>query len=209
MMEVAFVRVPKVQSEAVVYLDHGRVFRIPTPGGLTHVPPHDLGQFIVEHELGWQTGFWGYIARGVVFREMVQEEGTRPPHGEERSRTAIRGAKDFLAEAECLAGAIANIARSNLDGDGGRMTAMLAKGWWPPHSKGPQLPLADVQRACRAFRQVEAGWRALAIGESLRFRWSLRRNPIAPENPLDLAVAAKRGTRGGGARSGSSRPQRH
>jgi hypothetical protein len=209
MMEVAFVRVPEVQSEALVYLDHGRVFRLRSPGAFREVPPHDLGQFIAELELGWQTGFWGYIARGVVFREMTQVEGKRPPHGEERSRAAIRGAKDLLAETEMLAGAIAKIARSNLDNDGGRGTALLAKGWWPPHSRGAQLPLADVQRACRAFREVEAGWRALAMGESLRFRWSLRRNPLAPENPLDLAVAAKRGARGGGARSGSSRPQRH
>jgi hypothetical protein len=204
-MEVAFVRVPeRHQCEAVVSFDSGRAFRVASPGAFRPMP-HDLGQFVVEHELGWQTGFWGYIARGLVFREMIQEKGKRPPHGEERSRAAIRGAKDLLAETEILAGAIAEIARADLDCDPSRAAALLARAWWPPHSNAAQLPIADVQRGCRAFRQVEAAWRALAIGDSLRFRWSLRRNPLAPENPLDLAAPAKRGVRG---RSGGTRPRR-
>lgn len=204
MMEVEFVRVPEIACEAVVRLDGRRVFRVRNPGSWRAVPPHDLVQFIAELELGWQTGFWGYIARGVVFPGMTQEEGKRPPHGEERSRAAIRDAKELLSETEMLAGAIADLARANLDGDAGRVAAFIAKGWWPPHSKATQLPLADIQRACRAFREIESRWRSLATGESLHFRWSLRRNPLAPENPLDLAIAAKRG-----ARSKSSRPLRH
>jgi len=191
-MEVAFVRVPaRHQCEAVVSFDNGRVFRIVSPGAF-RVPPHDLAQFVVEHELGWQTGFWGYIARGVVFREMMQEEGKRPPHGEERSRSAIRGAKDLLAETEMLAGAVAEIARANLERDPSRTAALLARAWWPPHSNAAQLPLADVRRACRALRQAEADWPAVVMGDSLRFRWSLRRNPLAPENPLDAKTAERR-----------------
>ena len=195
-MEVSFVRVPEINCEAIVHLDNGRVFSVPSPGGLRHVPPHDLAQFVAEHALGWQTGFWGYIARGIVFPGMYQKAGTRPPHGEERSRAAIRGAKDFLAEVERLAGTMAAIAQGNVDGDPSRALAILAKGWWPPPSTASQLPIADIQRACHVFRKAEADWRALAPGESLRFRWSLRRNPMAPENPLDLAALDRRNTRG-------------
>jgi hypothetical protein len=191
-MEVSFVRVPKIECEGVVRFANGRVFSVPSPGGFREVPPHDLGQFIVEQTLGWQTGFWGYIARGVVFPSMEQTSGKHPPHGEERSRAAIRGAKDLLAEVEALAGAIASLARGHFDDDPDRVAGLLRKGWWPPHSKAAQLSLAEIRRACGAFRQVEHDWRALDVGDSMRFRWTLRRNPIAPENPLDLATAAKR-----------------
>jgi hypothetical protein len=185
-MEVAFMRIPeRAKVEAVVRLDHGRVFCVPSPGAINRVPPHDLGQFIVELELGWQTGFWGYIARGVVFPTMVQLEGKRPPHGEERSRAAIRGAKDLLCEVEMLAGVIGAIAHDNVDRDPGRAAAMLAKAFWPPHSQAARLPMEDVQRACRAFRQATEDWRALAIGDGLRFQWRRRKHPLAPDNPLD------------------------
>jgi len=191
-MEITFTRVPEVQCEGVVRLDNGRVFQVRNPGAFKQVPPHDVGQLVIELELGWQTGFWGYIARGVVFREMTQIEGKRPPHGEERSRAAIREGKDLLAEVECLAGAIAAIARDNVHADPSRASAMLAKSWWPPHSRAARLPIADIRRACRAYRQAEADWHALAVGDSLRFRWSLRKNPLAPENPLDVATSSRR-----------------
>jgi hypothetical protein len=195
-MEVAFVRVPgRALCEGVVHRDDGRVFIVPNPGAFRRVPPHDVGQFAVEHALGWQTGFWGYVARGVVFPGMQQQRGARAPHGEERSRAAIRGAKDLLAEAESLAGAVEAIVRAKLNHDAQRMSALLADSWWPPCSRAAQLPVADVQRACGAFRQIERDWQALACGDSLRFRWSRRPGPQAPENPLDVAAAQRRACR--------------
>lgn len=196
-MDVEFVRVPETVCKAIVHRDDGRVFSVRNPGGLKQVPPHDLGQFIVERELGWQTGFWGYIARGVVFAEMTQLHGTRPPHGDERSRAALRAAKDLLAEAEGVAGTIAAIARAGADGDPDRVARMLADAWWPPHSQAASLALADVQRACHGFRQAGLDWQSLAVGGSLRFHWTRRRNPRCPEHPLDIAAAANRRARGG------------
>ena len=151
-MEVAFVRIPERESEAAVSLD-GRVLIVRSPGNLKIVPPHDLGQFIVEHELRWQTGFWGYVARGVIFPGMDQRSGRRPPHGEERSRAAISGAKDDLAEVESLAGAVAAIVRDDLDRNPDRVRApvrddVVAAGTRQRDS------LEDIQRACAAFRQV-------------------------------------------------------
>jgi hypothetical protein len=122
---------------------------------------------------------------------MQQREGTRALHGEERSKTAIRAAKDFLAEAEGLAGAVGNLVRANLDDDPQRITRSLADRSWPPRSTVLGLPVADIQRACRALRQVESDWRALPLGDSLRFGWSLRKNPCAPENPLDARPSNK------------------
>ena len=43
----------------------------------------------------------------------------------------------------------------------------------------PQRRSPWQQRACRAFREVEADWRALAVGDSLRFRWS-KTKPSSP-----------------------------
>jgi hypothetical protein len=188
--------VPETVCEAIVHRDDGRVFSVRNPGGLKQVPPHDLRQFLAERELGWQTGFWGYVARGVVFRAMTQLQGSRPPHGDERSCAALRAAKDLLAEGEAVANAIASIALAHADDDAGRVAKMLADTWWPPHSRAASLALADVQRACRAVRQAGVDWQALAIGDRLRFHWTRRRNPLCPEHPLDVAAAANRRARG-------------
>ena len=190
-MEVAFARIPERQSEALVYIE-GRVFVVPAPGNLRGVPPHDLGQFIVEHALKWQTGFWGYVARGVVFPSMSQTSGNRRLHGEEHSRAAIRGAKDHLAEVESLAGVVATIVRSNIDNNPDRMKHLIAGTFWPPSSTAPSLSVENLQDACRAFRKVEADWRALPMGDTLRFRWSFRAHPLAPANPLDEQATHRR-----------------
>ena len=192
-MEVAFVRVPgRVQSEAVVRHEDGRVLVVPSPGAFREVPPHDLGQLVVEQALGWQTGFWGYVARGVLFPGMSQTEGRRRFHADERSRAAIRDAKELLAEVESLAGVIALLARGELDRDPDRVAHELANAWWPPRSSAAGLPIADVRRACDAFRGAERDWRALPPGGCLRFRWAWRRNPCAPENPLDVRAVGRR-----------------
>ena len=191
-MEVSFVRVER-QSEAIVHHDRGRVFRVRAPGALRESPPHDLGHFIVERELGWQTGFWGYVARGVLFPGIEQLEGARRFHQDEHTRAALAGAKDLLTEAEGLADVIRQIARGSLDRDPGRVVALLARAWWPPHSRVRELPIADLARACRAFRQADADWRALALGDRLRYRWTSQRHPLAPENPLDVRPLRRRG----------------
>ena len=49
---------------------------------------------------------------GVILQAWNQRSGRRPPHGEERSRAAIGGTKDHLAEVESLAGAVAAIVTS-------------------------------------------------------------------------------------------------
>jgi hypothetical protein len=190
-MEVAFFRIPERQSEALVYLGT-RLFCVPTPGNFREVPPHDLGQFIVEHELGWQTGFWGYIARGVVFPSMYQKSGTRLLHGEERARAAIRGAKDHLAEVESMAAAVTAIVRGNLDDNPDRMRQVFNETWWPPAATAPRLSIGEIRRACQAFRRVVADWCALATADGLRFRWSFRAHPLAPPNPLDATARNRR-----------------
>ena len=194
-MEVTFTRVPVRECEGLVRRDDGRVFVVPNPGSYRRMPPHDVGQFVVEQTLGWQTGFWGYVARGVVFPGMVQKGGKRAPHGDERSRAAIRAAKDLLAEAEALTGAVSALVGGDLDGDPDRVASLLADAWWPPASQARLLPFADVRRACRAWRQVMHDWPLLAFGEGLRFRWSYAGSAHAPENPLVGVAAGRRARR--------------
>ena len=182
-MEVSFVRTPS-GCDSIVRFDGGRSYRIRNPGSFLAVPPHDLRTIPRRARIAGGLGFWGYVARGVVFPGMSLESGNRPPHGEERSRAAIRAAKDFLAETEMLAGAIADLARAGLDDDPRRATAALADGWWPPHSLATKLPMAD-RRACDLFRRVAATWPQVPMNEALVLRWSLRRHPLAPKNPLD------------------------
>jgi hypothetical protein len=191
-MQVAFGLDPERGCEAIVHRDDGRVLVVPNPGGIRHVPPHDLGQFVVERELRWQTGFWGYVARGVVFPGMTHRAGGRGFHEDERSRAAIRAAKDLLAEAEALADAVAGIAREGFLHDPSRVAAAFRRSWWPPTSRAPdEIPVAEIQQACHAFREAGDAWLALADGVHLEYRFSRRPGAYAPQNPLDHARARR------------------
>jgi hypothetical protein len=194
-MDVQFIRVPRRECDAVVRLRDGRVMRVINPGNVRQIPPHDVAQFIVEHTLGWQTGFWGYVARGIVFDGMEHESGRRALHGEERSRTAIRGAKHLLAEAECLAGMVYDLVRDGQDGELSAIARVMAGFSWPPDASAPSLNPADVQRACQACRAVADEWRALPMQGSLSFRWSFRAGAHAPANPLDEKQPRRRDVR--------------
>jgi hypothetical protein len=60
-------------------------------GGSTgHNPlPHDLGQLVVERELGLEFGFWGCVAAGASFRTLVRGGRRRTQPGVEVIRTHV------------------------------------------------------------------------------------------------------------------------
>jgi hypothetical protein len=190
-MDVTFTRTDRQACETVIVRDDGRSFSVP----VYSVPrrlPHDLAHLAVEAELGWQTGFWGYVARGAVFPGMRQRGGRRPFHADERSRALIAPAKDLLGEAENLVAVITKIADSDCEDDERAVARTFADSWFPPQSRARQLPTAEVRRACAALRRAESAWQALAVGESLKIRWSLRRGPHAPEHPGARPLARRR-----------------
>jgi hypothetical protein len=187
-MQVTFTRTAPRGCLTTVRLDDGRSYQVP----VFSVPkrlPHDLCHFAVEHELGWQTGFWGYVARGAVFPGMQQTGGRRPFHAEQRVRELLAPAKDLLGEGENLVATIQKIVDGNLEHDARAVARLFENAWWPPDARANRLPLEDIRRGCGAVRLAEARWRALAIGDSLQLTWSLRRGAGAPEPPLPRAPA--------------------
>jgi hypothetical protein len=179
-MEVTFTRSAARSCQTAIRRDDGRCYSIP----VFSVPrrlPHDLVHFAVEQALGWQTGFWGYVARGAVFPGMRQTAGRRPFHAERRARELIAPAKDLLGEAENLAATIENIVVNGLERNDPAIAQLFADAWWPPSSRAHDLPPDQIRRACAALRDAEASWQALAVGESLKLCWSLRRGPSAPQ----------------------------
>jgi hypothetical protein len=189
-VEVTFTRT-EGGCETVIRRDDGRVFRVPAPSKPRPVP-HDLAHFAVEQELGWQTGFWGYVARGAVFAGMQQLGGRRPPHADERSRAVLAAANDRLAEAEVLTRTVLEIVASDREDDPREIARIVAESWWPPGSYAERLPQADLRRACAAVRRTAAAWEALGVGESLTFAWSRRRGERAPENASAATLPKRR-----------------
>jgi hypothetical protein len=59
--------------------------------------PHDLAQYVVEAATGYETGFWGLVARGATFKSTGRKR-TKP------GRALIARHRAELAEAERLAG---------------------------------------------------------------------------------------------------------
>jgi hypothetical protein len=180
-MEVRFTRTAALTCETVVLLDDGRSFRVSYQRG--RPVPHDFAHFAIERELGWQTGFWGYVARGAVFPSMRQLGGRRRLHGDDRSRALLAAAKDFLGDAEGLATAVLKIVAESSDEDRAEVARVFAESWWPPASHAERLPYVDIRRACAALRQAAADWQTLSVGHSLTFTWSLKRGEHAPAVP--------------------------
>jgi hypothetical protein len=60
--------------------------------------PHDLGQLVVERELGLAHGFWGCVAAGATFRTLVRGGRKRTRPGVELIRTHV----EEIDEAEHL-----------------------------------------------------------------------------------------------------------
>src|SRR5262245_14895249 len=132
-MEVTFTRTGVQGCETVIVRDDGRSFSVP----VYSVPrrfPHDLAHLAVEAELGWQTGFWGYVARGAVFPGMRQRSGRRPFHADERWRALIAPAKDLLGEAENLVAIVTKIVDGDREDDERTVARTFAESWFPPQS---------------------------------------------------------------------------
>src|SRR6185437_2315766 len=64
--------------------------------------PHDLAHLVVERALQLDSGFWGSVADGAVFKSMTYIAGRRKPKAAARSDAVHKANAGQLSEAEIL-----------------------------------------------------------------------------------------------------------
>ncbi|RKS79719.1 hypothetical protein BZB76_1196 [Actinomadura pelletieri DSM 43383] len=137
----------------------------------TSAIPHDLAHFVAEREFGVTRGFWGSVAAGALFTNMVVVSGRQKPHAAERSKQIIKAHADDLGMSEALAGAVHDAVEQDLTLD---EVMKRLRAYWGITSAAP-LPVAaaDAEPAINALRHAAERWAAVAVDEGLTLTWPL------------------------------------
>lgn len=170
-MEITFKKTGARTYEVLARRGDGVVLRVRTPDRPASLP-HDLAHFVVERELGFESGFWGSTAAGAVFETTEVVSGRRPPHAEERSAALIKAAYRELAASEIYVSVLQGVARERKEDDFGEVRARLEEAWRPFRWPRPAVNAEEALRACRALREAEERWLALPVGECLAVTWA-------------------------------------
>jgi hypothetical protein len=148
----------------------------------TSVIPHDLAHFVAEREFGMTRGFWGSVAAGALFTNMVVESGRQKPHAGERSKRIIKAHADDIGLAEAVAAAIHDSVESDLTP---KVVLDRLRAYWgsvgsaPP----PMADVANVELAADALRREAARWAAVPVDQGLTLNWPLRTAHVPPPRP--------------------------
>jgi hypothetical protein len=148
--------------------------------------PHDLQHFIVERELGIESGIFGFLAAGGEARGDEHEPGREASR---QRRKAKRRDERMLRRGE------------RADGDASERATFLCWGEWLRRSGDPRVTeLATmigstparmteaarelygedaVARVCACMDELSARWSQLAIGEAIRVPWRAQKKAHA------------------------------
>jgi len=171
-MDVRFRRTG-VRRYAVVVSRAGEAPRAMEPApGYDHDIPHDLVHYVVEAELGLETGVYGRAARGGGTFVMTAE---RDVSARERARTQRKQQKRERALGAEDARHAADMAQSE------RLAALCDVAWRHKHGQHPDptrsapVPRAEdaapVERVVSRLDLLAPLWCALPVGGELVFQW--------------------------------------
>jgi len=179
-MKVTFVRSPGRRLRTTALRDDGVTVVVNGAPDRDGRLPHDLAHFVIEEELGLESGFWGGIAQGRLFRGVEVVAGppshkrlTPPRQAPERPGPAI--------EAEVLVRIFVAIWSGEAARDYGSIRAYLDAQPSPrTRSRADEIDAQTIDRVCAALDAVSAEWGQLAAGDELVLHWraaDLRRPP--------------------------------
>jgi hypothetical protein len=141
------------------------------PGyGFMRALPHDLAHCVVEGCLGLGRWFWGSVADGAECGGMERIEGRRKPHATRKAKTTSKENADYLSEAERLVG-FERIVDGNLDRVPRLVEAELREARATVRHRTQAIAASDVAKVCGAWREMQARWNELPVGESIRIDW--------------------------------------
>ncbi len=142
------------------------------PGyGFMRALPHDLAHFVVEGSLGLDRGFWGSVADGAEFGGMERIEGRRKPHATRKAKTASEENVDCLSEPERLVACFEKIVDGDLDRIPRLADAELREAQATVRHRTQAIDRSDIAKVCAAWREMQARWKKIPVGESIRIEW--------------------------------------
>jgi hypothetical protein len=155
---------------------HGVQLRVPGYGFMRALP-HDLAHLVVEGCLGLGRGFWGSVADGAEFGGMERIEGRRKPHATGKAKATSKENADYLSEAERLVACFERIAERNLEGVPRLAEAESREALATVRHRSRAITGSDIAKVCAAWREMQARWNELPVGESIRIEWRSVRAP--------------------------------
>lgn len=172
-MRIDFLKNEEATCEINALRADGVLLRVPTFDKKFPLP-HDLAHYVVETELACKFGFWGCIAKGVLFPGMTALSGRQPIRARERSNSVLKEAGQSGTEAEVMVGVMVKILHEELYSDPALALAKVSSEWRParPTIKFPTG--AENQRICELLRKQESNWHALKPGDCLSVHWRER-----------------------------------
>jgi hypothetical protein len=167
-VKLTVTRLGEGRYETLIKRDDGVTFRLPGVGRKFSLP-HDLAHFVVEQSLRLDHGFWGSVAAGAVFDQMLYVAGRRKPKAAERSRTVLKANAQALSEAEVLVRIFNEAFELGQGKNSAIIYAHLSQRRTPPGRK--PFDLRDVERTISTWDGLLARWNELPAGGRLDLAW--------------------------------------
>lgn len=172
-MRVSFKRTGARRYAVIVELPgHDLQVLDPAPGYDDDVP-HDLVHYIVEAELGLDSGVYGSAAKGGgTFTSpdaagLSARERARKRRKQERRETSLRARDEASARDMATSERLAALCDLAFRRKHGQRPDLLRKAPEP----ALETDAADVARVVARLDVLAPRWRALAVGDSLSFTW--------------------------------------
>ena len=174
-MQIVVTRLDAHRYSTIVERDS---VQLRVPGyGFMRALPHDLAHFVVEGSLGLDRGFWGSVAVGAEFSGMERNEGRRKPHAIQQAKTTAKENAGYLSEAERLVACFEKIVDGDLDPIPRLADAELREAQTTVRRRTKAIDGSDIAKVCAAWREMQARWDQLPVGEALRLEWRFARAP--------------------------------
>jgi hypothetical protein len=135
-----------------------------------HRIPHELAHYVVENQLALSWGYWGSIAKGMMFHGMKVLEGDQSIAADKASSVA-ESVMERIGIAETLVSAVEEVLPHTATTPADAMRRQML-------DKYPQLdgaPLADLDfpRLERLMVSASEEWAVVPAGGTLELRWQV------------------------------------
>jgi hypothetical protein len=149
----------------------------------TSLIPHDLAHFVAEREFGMTRGFWGSVAAGALFVNMVVVSGRQKPHAAERSKAILKAHAVDIGLSEAVAGATHEAVEHDLAPE---VLLNRLRAHWGIVTPAPPMAATDVEVAVAALRREVARWSAVPVNQGLTLNWPFRAEHLPTPRPGKL-----------------------
>ncbi len=196
-MDVTFHRLAGHRYFSTATRGDGVTVRVPGYDRASAIP-HDLAHFVAEREFGMIRGFWGSVAAGALFTNMVVLSGRQRPHAAERSKRILKAHADDIGLSEAVADAIHEAVEHDLAPE--VVLDRMRAHWGIVSPESPPVAVVDAEGAAAALRRELERWSAVPVDQGLTLNW-----PFRPEHVLTPRPGKSRN----GRPPGKSRRHRH